>query len=76
MLLSFLWSAQVSYVFLLLLPLLSFFRFQVLTHAVEDAVHLLVVASLNVTLVVVVVVTLVLATVFVVAVVNVTLLAG
>ena len=79
MLLSFLWSAQVSYVFLLLLSLLSFFRFQVLAHAVEDAVHLLVVASLEVTLVLVVVVrTLVLAAVVVVvvAVVNVTLLAG
>ena len=55
MLLSFLWSAQVSYVFLLL-PLLSFIRFQVLAHAVEDAVHLLVVASLDLTLVLVVVV--------------------
>ena len=86
MLLSFFWSAQVSYVFLLLLPLLSFFRFQVLAHAVQDAVHLLVVASLDVTLVldvvvvtlvlVVVVVTLVLAAVVLVAVVNVTLLAG
>ena len=54
-----------------------FFCFQGLAHAVEDAVHLLVVASLDVTLVlVVVVVTLVLAAVVVVAAVNVTLLAG
>ena len=54
MLLSFLWSAQVSDVFVLL-PVLSFFRFQGFAHAVEDAVRLLFVASLDVTLVLVVV---------------------
>ena len=79
--LSFLWSAQVSVVFVLLRPLLSFFRFQGLAHAVEDAVRLLVVASLDVTPVLVVVsVTLVLVAVVVtlvldVVVVNVILLA-
>ena len=36
--LSFLWPAQVSDVFVLLLPLLSFFRFQGFAHAVENAV--------------------------------------
>ena len=66
---SFLWSAEVSDVFVLRLPLLSFFRFQVLAHAVEDAARLLLVASFDVAHVLV-------AVVVVVAVVNVTLLAG
>ena len=74
MLFSFLWSAQISE------PLLFFFRFQGLAHAVEDAVRLLAIASLDVTpllvaAVVVVNVTLVLDAVVVVAVVMVTLLA-
>ena len=70
-LLSFLWSAQVSDVFVLRLPLLSLFRFLGLAQAVEDAVHLLDVVFLDVTLVlVIVVVTLVL----VVVVINATLL--
>ena len=67
MLLSFLWSAQVSDVFVHRLSLLSLFRFQGLAHAVEDAVSLPFVASLDVTLVLAAVV---------VAVVNVTLLAS
>ena len=54
--LSSLWSAQVAGVFVVIRPLLSFFRFQGLAHAVEDAVRLLVVASLDVTPVLVVVV--------------------
>ena len=54
--LSFLWSAQVSDVFVPRLPLLSFFRFQVLARAVEDAVRFLVVVFLDVALVLVVVV--------------------
>ena len=58
--LSFLWSAQVSDVFVPRLPLLSFFRFNGLTHAVEDAVRLLVVVFLDVNLFLNVVVTLVL----------------
>ena len=52
--LSFHWSAQISDVFVVRRPLLFFFRFKRLVHAVEDAVRLLVVASLNVTLVLVV----------------------
>ena len=52
MLLSFLWSAQVSDVFVRRLPLL-FFRFQGPSHAVEDAVRLLVVVFFDVTLVLV-----------------------
>ena len=56
MLLSFLWSAQVSDVFALRRLQLSFFRFQGLAQAVKDTVCLLVVASLDVTLVLVVVV--------------------
>ena len=68
MLLSFFWSAQISDVLVLRLPLLSFFCFQRLAHAVNDAVRLLFVASLDVTLVLV-------AVVFV-AVVNLTLFAG
>ena len=51
MLLSFLWSAQASDVFVLCWPLLSLLGFQKLTHAVEDAVRFLVFASLDVTLV-------------------------
>ena len=82
--LSFFWSAQVSDVFVLRLPLLSFFRFQGLTHTFEVAVRLLFVASLDVTLVAVVVVvvvvvvsvTLVLFAVIFVAVVIVIRLAG
>ena len=67
------WWAQVSDVFVLRLPLLSFFRFQGLAHAVKDVVRLLFAASLDVILALVaVVVTLVL----VVAVVSVTLLSG
>ena len=54
--LSFLWSAQISDVFVLLRPLLSFFHFQGFPHAVEDAVRLLVVAILDVTPILVVVV--------------------
>ena len=83
MLLSFLCSAQVSDVFVLRLPLLSFFRFQGLTYTFEVAVRLLFVASLEVTLLVVVVVvvvvvsvTLVLVAVIFVAVVIVIRLAG
>ena len=53
---SFLWSAQVSDVFVLRQPLLSFFRFQGLAQAVEDTVRLLVVATSDVTLALVVVV--------------------
>ena len=90
MLLNFLWSAQVSDVFLLRRPLLSFFCFEALNLSFEDAVRLLVVPSLGVTPVVVVVVVvvvkvslvliavvvaLVLAAAVVVAVVNVILLA-
>ena len=52
--LSLLWSAQVSDVFVLCRLQHSVFRFQGLAHAVEDAVRLLV-ASLDVTPVVVVV---------------------
>ena len=64
--LSFFWSAQVSDVFVLLRPLLSFFRFGGLAHAVEDAVRLLVFVSFAVAHVLVVVfVTLVLAAVVV-----------
>ena len=64
MLLSFLWSAQVSDVIVFPFPLLSIFRFQRFAHVVEDVVCLLFVASLDVTLVLVIVV------------VNVTILAG
>ena len=65
MCLSFFWSARISDVFVLLRPLLSFFRFQ-LAPAVEDAVCLLVVGSLDVISVLVVGVTLVLVAVVVV----------
>ena len=54
--LSFQWSAQVSDVFVLRRPLLSFFRFKGLAHVVENVTRLLVVAILDVTLVLVVVV--------------------
>ena len=47
--LSFFWSANISDVLDLRRPLLSFFRFQGLTHAVKDAIRLLVVASLVIT---------------------------
>ena len=84
--LSLLWSAQVSDVFVLLRPLLSFFRFQGFAYAFEDAVLLLVVASLHVIPVLVVicvalvlvdvVVTLVIAAVVFVAVVIVIILSS
>ena len=54
--LSFLWSARVSDVFVFRQPLLFFFRFQGLAHAVEDAVRFLIVAALDITPVLVVVV--------------------
>ena len=73
---SFLWSARVSEVFVLRRPLLSLFRLQGLAHAVEDANRLLVVATLDVTLVLVLVVAVVSVTLVlvVVVVVNVILL--
>ena len=80
MLLGFLWSAQVSDVFVVCRPLLFLFRLQGLTHAVGDAVCLLFVASLDVTPLLVAVVAVVNVTLFaanvVVAVVIVNLLAG
>ena len=80
MLLSFLWSAQVSDVFVVCRPLPFLFRLQGPTHAAGDAVCLLFVASLDVTTLLVAVVAVVNVTVFaanvVVAVVTVNLLAG
>ena len=52
--LSFLWSVQVSDVFVLLRPLLSFFCFQGLTHDVANVIRLLGFSILNATLVLVV----------------------
>ena len=59
MLSSFFWSVQVSDVFDVRRPLLSFCHFQGLAHAVKDAVSISAVAALEVTLVLVVVVNLI-----------------